>query len=65
MARFVLGGGGLEDQYVMLQATDIEELTVEQVQAWAAVRQVRGLEAIADRLATIGDELSRVASAMN
>lgn len=43
MAKFVGGSEGF-DQYVTLQVANGDELTPEQVLAWAAVRQVQSLD---------------------
>ena len=65
MARFVMAHRGGLDAVVTLQAGDGEQLTVEEAQAWAALRTAEALSDGARALTAIGDELARIATAMN
>jgi hypothetical protein len=63
MARFVLASSGL-DQTVTLQAMDGDELSLEEVQAWAAVRAATALDTIAQNLDGIAARLDGVEDAL-
>jgi hypothetical protein len=65
MARFVLAHRGSLDATVTLQGGDGEQLTLEEAQVWAALRTAEALSDAARALTAIGDELARIASAMN
>ncbi len=62
MARFVYGEG--DRQYIRLEATEGEEIPLEMVAAWAAVRTAGALEALADSVRDLDNGLFRISEAM-
>jgi hypothetical protein len=56
MARFVFASSGF-DNAVTLQAINGEELTLEEVQAWASVRSATALDEIARQLSLIASRI--------
>jgi len=56
MAKFIYGEG--DRAYIELSAEAGEEISVEMVAAWAAVRQAAALEQIADNLIGIDNAIN-------
>lgn len=61
MAKFVYGRTS-SGSYVLLEAQDGEELTPEQVVAWAAVQQAVHLEQLSNQVASMGEDLTIIAN---
>ncbi len=62
MAKLIHHRSPAGDSYVSLEAQEGEEVSPEMVLAWATLGQSVAMSQVADNLATIGDELSRVAN---
>jgi hypothetical protein len=62
MAKLVHRRSPAGDSYVTLEAQEEEEVSPEMVMAWATLHQSVAVEQLANNLASVSDELSRIAN---